>query len=1325
MSSYHYNPDGSINRPTSSRVNSREPTHKRQGNDHHVYPSSGDNYRKRESRDLTDDSRLKVPKVELPWHYDNDKLFFADGQGSHAIRRYTAEYYEFQEFYKRFLVHRSKSGLSGSEMPASHGSLAGIFDRPDHGQRKSAIDLESEAQFMAEALGLFEEFLRQKRADHASSTSKDRMSLPIYSRRQQILDTIRNNQVTIIAAETGAGKSTQVPQYLLEDGYRRIACTQPRRIACLSLAKRVLQERIGWPGASSQDVGYQIRFEKSFTGRNTADAPGAGPKALFLTEGILLRQIRSDLLLNQYDMIIIDEVHERHAMVDFLLGLLKQVLRIRPQLKLVLMSATIQSELFSSYFSNAPLISVPGQTYPVDIEYVPNMGPKGNIELDLNLVSAACIEERLRQQDELGFTPSIRAPTFKFDVKPYLEILKLIDAQYSSKEGGHVLIFMSGYQEIQQLYTGLEEYVRESKRWILLKLHSALSMKQQDKVFRPTLPGIRKCIMSTNIAETSVTLPEIRFIIDSGRVKELEWDSSAKLKKLSEVWISQASARQRSGRAGRTGPGRCWRLYGEEEFIGLNGYSTAELVRGLSLDQIILQLKAIDISNKEDGALIELDPVKFEFVQTPPKDNMTEAMKLLRQVGALDNVSNITPLGNELSFLPLDVILGKMIIYGRVFHMTDWVMLITSALSVSSPFLREDFQISRQQNSQGSAIEYGTISKDAQDWNKEKSKFESSEGDPFTLICLLQNWIRVQYEGRISSRKWCSKISVEEQRLYEMIKLISQFKAYTSRDRPRDVSTARSRTQKQAFGAWQKQKVTEQVDDEKLLTVDNQADEEFDEDEPDLLLLEFRAKLDVDSLYREFARLPFTDLSRPEKALLQLLLCSGLYPNIALPDPANHSRRPADRVFHTKHKRFALMHPSSVFAKHPEWVPKIKSTVNHTHDMPGMSTESVNLQISMAHEGDLDIVDFQGVQSRFDESRKPVSIQTPALLCFVQIMETSKPFLMNVFPVSALLSTFLFGGTIDTNRDLTYVIVDEWIVLEFKSRNRLIGQTINSVTGVVAELIRKMIRFRDEWGRRVDNNLGSDSRSKNAVIRNNRLMRIENDEHAFMNAEIKAMVEGIFKDSQTTQARSERPHEDFLAHLDLILDIDDFLHERGVFYEVDVLKGDDALKLFPPTIDGTDVPDSMRLSVKLDEKQKFGIQVLEYFNYGTVQYPYSLFEKKTGGADRFVNTKQSIGVMRGVKRVWQCPTCNQSIMATDLDIQIHQIECKEDVDAKKGDSMMQEPLPFKKPASAVTAPTTTAPGTTSKSNGYCQKCGIKLPATPIEKLRHKKVCGKY
>jgi ATP-dependent RNA helicase DHX34 len=294
---------------------------------------------------------------------------------------------------------------------------------------------------------LYFDFCQKEKFKKFKNIRSSQGNLPVFKYRQEILESVKNNQITIIAGDTGCGKSTQIPRYLIEADYDKIACTQPRRIACLSLAKRVSYETLN---EYRTQVAHQVRFERTRT-KHT--------KILFLTEGVLLRQIQTDPMLKQYNIIVVDEVHERHVFTDFLLGILKCLITKRSDLKVILMSATINIELFSKYFNNCVVIKIPGRTFKINVEYLPN----NKSDLKSN----------------------------KIDVTPYIKLMQLVDKKYSQEERGDMLIFLSGLSDMQSVYDAAKEYAIESKRWIVLLLHSSLSISEQDKVF--DIPPQGKC----------------------------------------------------------------------------------------------------------------------------------------------------------------------------------------------------------------------------------------------------------------------------------------------------------------------------------------------------------------------------------------------------------------------------------------------------------------------------------------------------------------------------------------------------------------------------------------------------------------------------------------------------------------------------------------------------------------------------------------------------------------------------------------------------------------------------------------------------------------
>lgn len=426
------------------------------------------------------------------------------------------------------------------------------------------------------------DFRQKERFSKLRKLRAAQADLPVAKYRTEIIEAVRNERVVLIAGDTGCGKSTQIPQYLCQAGYQSVCCTQPRRIACISLSKRVAHEMLSEFGT---EVGYQIRFERS-KNKNT--------KIVFITEGLLLRQLSTEAGLTQYDVIVLDEIHERNLHGDFLLGVAKCLLQTRPDLKLVLMSATINTTLFASYFSEeqAHVVEVPGRLYPIKLHYMPQMQDLGG-----------------RQSKADRLSP-----------EPYIQIMQLIDGKYPRNEKGDLLIFMSGLNEITTIVDAATEYAEKDGNWIILPLHSTMSIAEQDKVFAYPPDGVRKCIVSTNIAETSVTIDGIRFVADSGKMKEMSYDPSSRMQRLKEFPISKASATQRMGRAGRTGPGVCYRIYSEKTYADFRAYSEAEIHR-VPLESLLLQMLSMGLP----------DARLFPFIEPPAADAIENGLLSLKK----------------------------------------------------------------------------------------------------------------------------------------------------------------------------------------------------------------------------------------------------------------------------------------------------------------------------------------------------------------------------------------------------------------------------------------------------------------------------------------------------------------------------------------------------------------------------------------------------------------------------------------------------------------------------------------------------------------------
>ncbi|XP_029667899.1 probable ATP-dependent RNA helicase DHX34 isoform X3 [Formica exsecta] len=714
---------------------------------------------------------------------------------------------------------------------------------------------------------LYLDFKQKEKFSKLKKLRDTQANLPVAQYKDEIIETVKKEKVVIIAGDTGCGKSTQVPQYLYEADFRKIACTQPRRIACISLAKRVAFETLS---ENLSKVGYQIRFEKQ---RNQET------NITFITEGLLLRQMSGESTLSAYDVVVLDEVHERHLHGDFLLGIMKCIIYQKPDLKLVLMSATINIELFSNYFAkeDVKIIEVPGRLYPIQLFYRP------------------VTVEDLRYKND------------RFNPSPYVQIMQIIDQKYPANEKGDLLIFLSGISEITAVVDAAKEYSTKKNNWIVLPLHSTLSIIEQDKVFDYAPEGVKKCIVATNIAETSITIDGIRFVADSGKVKEMSYDPSCKMQRLKEFWISKASAEQRKGRSGRTGPGVCYRIYSEEEYKTLERYSTPELQR-VPLDSSLLQMIAMGLP----------DARKFPFIEPPPADSIENAILSLKDHGALTDNEKITCIGKTLARLPVDITIGKMLIMGSIFHQVEPVLSLAAALSIQTPFTNRAYR----------DVECETSRK----------RLESDHGDPITLLNAFKEWLEVKQENSQeyrgsgnSSRKWCRRRGLEEQRFYEMTKLRTQFKELLqdckllkSLPEPNSSMTSAERAIRhgelrllKSLKKTYKQSEPKRRKQLKVQTFDIQLEDNDDDDgELDIKDIEFRMRNDsnqVQNLLTASSACSYKNLT-----MLKLILCSGLYPQFACADEYNYCKSMSEQLFHTKAKPYVALHPMSFFGNHQQ-----------------------------------------------------------------------------------------------------------------------------------------------------------------------------------------------------------------------------------------------------------------------------------------------------------------------------------------------------------------------------------------------------------------------
>lgn len=757
---------------------------------------------KSKSHGKGDDRRVRVTKAEA-FRPDDAEDLFDLGLGARAAAA-MEEYFE-------------KAPQSEAEIRRSVAGSVGDFD--GDGERearvktkkrsyKGGVEMRGRAIDAGEATRRADALAGRIRSDAAlGELQKKRAALPVAKFRDDILNAVRNHQVTLVAGSTGCGKTTQVPQYLLDDAWASgsgaaIVCTQPRRISAMTVSERIANERGESIGQST--VGYQIRLES----RVAADC-----SLLFCTSGVLLRKLTSetsDKTCEALTHIIIDELHERDLFADFLTIILRQVLPKHPHLKLVLMSATMREDLFSNYFGGCPVISVPGFIHPVTEYHLEDILPMvgwggthhtavGAKKSDGPIVNAptsgsgvdvmreAIMRAFLEDTDEsfdwlmqcaresdpqglsyvnvchstgatalmaaagkgrqmevsqllgLGASPAMRSSdgsnaadwAERFGHIELAEALRSVDDEddhagsheqsalllsnyqlsidpdevdidlihnlivwivrertVDEKSEGAILVFLPGWDEISKLRDSLSADYNVCRAASILPLHSMVAPAEQRKVFQRPPKGMRKIVLSTNIAETAVTIDDVVFVIDSGRLKEKSYDAYSAVSTLQAAWISQASAKQRRGRAGRVRPGECFRVYSSSRYSSFAEYQLPEMQRS-PLEELCLQVRVL----AESGAgVVEDGPGStagfLARAIEPPVPQATEnAVQLLKDIGALTNDERLTRLGRHLGELPLHPRVGKMILYAALFGVLDPILTVACAAAYRPPFI--------------------------------------------------------------------------------------------------------------------------------------------------------------------------------------------------------------------------------------------------------------------------------------------------------------------------------------------------------------------------------------------------------------------------------------------------------------------------------------------------------------------------------------------------------------------------------------------------------------------------------------------------------------
>ncbi|GAU26427.1 hypothetical protein TSUD_293920 [Trifolium subterraneum] len=507
---------------------------------------------------------------------------------------------------------------------------------------------------------------------------EERKKLPIYAFRDEFLQAVHDHQIVVIVGETGSGKTTQIPQYLHEAGYtkhgRMIACTQPRRVAAMSVAARVSQEmgvKLG------HEVGYSIRFE---------DCTSEKTVVKYMTDGILLREFLAQPELDSYSVVMVDEAHERTLSTDILFGLVKDVARARPDLKLLISSATLDAEKFSNFFDLAPIFKIPGRRYPVEIHSTKS--PEANY-LDAAVVTTLQI--------------------------------------HATQSPGDILVFLTGQEEIETVEEILKHRMRalgtKIAELIICPIYANLPTEIQAKIFEPTPKGARKVVLATNIAETSLTIDGIKYVIDPGFCKMKCYNPKTGMESLLVTPISKASAMQRAGRSGRTGPGKCFRLYTAHSFQNDLGDNTPPEIQRTNLASVVLTLNCLGIEKEK--------LFQFEFMDPPPVEAIQKAVELLYAQSALTVDGKLTKVGRRMAEFPLDPMLSKMIVASEKYKCSDEIISIAAMLSV------------------GNSIFYRPKDKQVHADNA-RMNFYTGNGDHIALLNVYNAWKETNY-----SAQWC------------------------------------------------------------------------------------------------------------------------------------------------------------------------------------------------------------------------------------------------------------------------------------------------------------------------------------------------------------------------------------------------------------------------------------------------------------------------------------------------------------------------------------------------------------------------------------------
>ncbi|XP_062238663.1 putative ATP-dependent RNA helicase DHX57 [Platichthys flesus] len=670
---------------------------------------------------------------------------------SKSVRSSTAEESRSSSTSSNNHSHSRRSAPSNNQRPLDMKETVEVeeLDERDEDEENEAVPVVTESYInlrkkmvtkhnprldnvLQENSKLCREFKMKKSSRRFRSMLEQRRSLPAWQEKENILDILDRCQVLVVSGMTGCGKTTQIPQFILDASLSgpagqvaNIICTQPRRISAISVAQRVAQERAEKLGNS---VGYQIRLESVRT---------SATRLLYCTTGVLLRRLEGEADLKGITHVIVDEVHERTEESDFLLLVLKDLIVQRQDLKIILMSATLNANLFSEYFYGCPSIHIPGRTFPVDQFYLEDALTKTGYVIEdgspymrsgkQNMSGGRTSKVEPRNMvDDLGddmwnFMSFSKKDTVKDSIPDQQlslqdltvryrdtkkSVLKTMSAMDLDKinmdlvesllewivDGKHnyppgaVLVFLPGLAEIKTLYEQLQSNRmfnnRGTSRCVVYPLHSTLSNEEQERVFSRPPEGTTKIIISTNIAETSVTIDDVVYVIDSGKMKEKRYDASKSMESLEDSWVSRANALQRKGRAGRVASGVCFHLFTSHCFQHQLSEQQLPEIQRVPLEQLSLRIKILDVFAEQN-----LESVFTRLIEPPEMGSLEAARQRLQDLGALTADEMLTPLGYHLACLPVDVRIGKLILFGAIFRCLDPALTIAASLAFKSPFM--------------------------------------------------------------------------------------------------------------------------------------------------------------------------------------------------------------------------------------------------------------------------------------------------------------------------------------------------------------------------------------------------------------------------------------------------------------------------------------------------------------------------------------------------------------------------------------------------------------------------------------------------------------